>query len=369
VVVGAPDVDEMVEPAGELVVVIRAIAHEIRVFAVALDQDAVLLVAECGGTEPGGAILFVQVTLRIERLERPVDSGFALVVLLVQAALREVPVEVIAEFIQRTTHIVEHGAIAALAEIELAFGGIGIHPLLAVGIEDSLGDIAHIRAAVALLGHLHVLAAQLQIAHHDGIREHVHLHAVVVDVELLVHVVAAELHDARHGIAQRGPSAVADVHGARGIRAHIFQVHLALVAGNIAAAEVGALRAHLAHDILEYGRLQLQVDEARSGDVRALNEVVCRQMIDNRGSDVARCPMSQLRAAQGHGRGPIAIRLVLRTLERRFGHALHRKAAVGDSRLDALLHNLLKLFANLHGSVLLSLFRAPNTSLRTTWRT
>ena len=48
------------------------------------------------------------------------------------------------------------------------------------GFINILGDILHIGAAVAGLGHLHVAAEQLLVAHAHGVAEHVHLVAVVV---------------------------------------------------------------------------------------------------------------------------------------------------------------------------------------------
>ena len=55
---------------------------------------------------------------------------------------------------------------------------------------------------------------KLHIARADGVAEGVHLRAVVVDVELTLDVVTGVVHNAAERVAQRGPAAVADVHGA-----------------------------------------------------------------------------------------------------------------------------------------------------------
>ena len=60
-VVGAPDVDDLVEAPLELVQVVGDVGGEIGVEAVLALDDAVLLVAEGGGFEPLGAVLDVDV--------------------------------------------------------------------------------------------------------------------------------------------------------------------------------------------------------------------------------------------------------------------------------------------------------------------
>ena len=61
VVVGAPDVDELVEAARELLGDIPDVGREIGRFTVRAVDDAVLVVAEVGGPEPGRAVLLEHV--------------------------------------------------------------------------------------------------------------------------------------------------------------------------------------------------------------------------------------------------------------------------------------------------------------------
>ena len=56
VVVGAPDVDEQVEAAGELVAVVGDVGQQVGGLAVGLDEHAVLVVAEVGAAQPDGAV-------------------------------------------------------------------------------------------------------------------------------------------------------------------------------------------------------------------------------------------------------------------------------------------------------------------------
>lgn len=64
---------------------------------------------------------------------------------------------------------------------------------------------------------LAMMSASCHIARADGVAEGVHLRAVVVDVELTLDVVTGVVHNAAKGVAQRGPAAMADVHGADGV--------------------------------------------------------------------------------------------------------------------------------------------------------
>ena len=56
VVVGAPHVDEQVEAPGELVPVVGDVGQQVGVLAVGLDEHPVLVVAEVGRPQPGGAV-------------------------------------------------------------------------------------------------------------------------------------------------------------------------------------------------------------------------------------------------------------------------------------------------------------------------
>ena len=348
VVVGAPDVDEVVETALHLVVVIRHVAHEVRHLAVGLDEHAVLLVAERARLEPGGAVLDVDVALLVHGRKAAVDGALAVLVGLVEAALAEPAVERRAEALGHAMLLGQLVGVGALAEVLHALGRVGIEPLVAVFVDDGLSDVLHVRAGIAGFGHLHVAAEQLLVAHGHRLAEVVHLGAVIVDVELLVHVVAGMAHDARRGVAERGPAAMAHVHGAGGVGRDVLEVDLALALGDLALAEVALLGADGGHHALERRRLQADVDEAGARDLNRLDKVVLRQVVDDDLGDLARVLLGELRRAQSDGGRPVSVALVARTLEGRLRRLVERKRPILARGRHGRVDQLFKLFANLH---------------------
>ena len=71
--VAAPDVNHMIH-ALELIPVIGNIRSKVRVLAIGLDKNAVLVVAQIGRAEPQGAFLLVEITHLVELLEGTVDG-------------------------------------------------------------------------------------------------------------------------------------------------------------------------------------------------------------------------------------------------------------------------------------------------------
>ncbi len=108
VVVGAPDVDDAVEAAVELVLVVGDVGGEVRVVAVGLDEHAVLVVTEVGRAEPHRALVLVDVAGLAQRGDRANDRGLTAGALLVQRALREPHVEVHAHAVQHVLEVLEH---------------------------------------------------------------------------------------------------------------------------------------------------------------------------------------------------------------------------------------------------------------------
>ncbi len=347
-VVGAPQIDEVVEAAHHLVVVVGHVAHEVGGLAVALDEHAVLVVAQIGGAEPQGAVLLVEVALLAHGVQRAGHGALAVLVLHVQGALGEPFVEGGAEAGQNGLLVGQGLLVGHLAEgLQALLVGHG-EPFVAVAVDNLLGDILHIGAAVAGLGHLHVAAEQLLVAHAHRVAEHVHLVAVVVDVVLLVHVVAAVAHDARHGIAERCPTAVAHVEGARGVGRHVFQVHVTLALGHSAATEVLGLIAHLAHHILEHRIRQADIDKAGARDLHGGNHIVGGNVVRDDLRHLAGVLTSELGAAQSDGARPVAVGLVAGSLQGGFGGFRQLQGAVGTGRLDGGVDDRFERFANFH---------------------
>ena len=357
VVVGAPDVDDVVD-ALELIPVIGNVGGEVGVLAIGLDQDAVLVVAQVGGAEPQGTVLGVEVAHLVELLKSAVDGGgaggLALGVLHVQRALGEPTIEVAVNGVAKVAHVVDHLYIAALAEALHALLRIGVDPLIAVGapelgslvddvvaavgvLAQSLGKVVLIRMGlgvlIVLVGNkgvavgdqqlvslvdIHALlgddVGKLHIARADGVAEGVHLRAVVVDVELALNVVTGVIHNTAKGVAQSGPAAMADVHGADGVGGDELDLGLQ-AATDVGLSEVHALLAGLAKDGVLDGNREVEVDEAGACDLDLLDCGVLGHMGNDGLGDLARGAVSQLGGLQGHGGGPLAMRSVSRSLD------------------------------------------------------
>ena len=252
------------------------------------------------------------------------------------------------------THVVDHLYVAALAEALHALLRIGVDPLVTVGapelgglvddvvaavgvLAQSLGKVVLIRMGlgmlVVLVGNkgiavgnqqlvslvdIHALlgddVGKLHIARADGVAEGVHLRAVVVDIELTLDIVTGMVHNAAEGVAQSGPTAMANMHGADGVGGDKLDLGLQ-AAADVGLSEVHALLASLAEDGVLDGDGEVEVDEARAGDLDLLDRGILGHMGNDGLGDLARGAVSQLGGLQGHGGGPLAMRSVSRSLD------------------------------------------------------
>ena len=112
VVVGAPDVDEVVPAPGELVAVVREVVAEIRGGPVGAHQHAIAQVAELGRPEPARAV-GVEYEAAVRRAREHVDD----LVALVQRAFGEPRVEVHADTRQIVADAVDDARYAPLARV------------------------------------------------------------------------------------------------------------------------------------------------------------------------------------------------------------------------------------------------------------
>ena len=302
---------------------------------------------EFGALEPDGPILFVDVALLAHGLDRVIDLALAMLVLHVERALGEPHVEGGAKLVEDAVLFGELEGVGAFAEVQAALVGVGVEPLVAVFVDDGLGDVLHVAAGVAGFGHGHVAAEQLLVAYRHGFAEVVHLNAVVVDVVLFIHAIAGVTKDARRGVAQCGPTAMAHMEGTRGVGGHVLDIDV-IGALDRALAEIGTLFAGFRDDALIGGRSQLDVDEAGAGDVDRGDMVVFRQVVDDGLGDVARGLAGQLGRAQGHGRRPVAVGKIARTLQGSFRYFVQLERMIVDGGLKGALDELFQMFANLH---------------------
>ncbi len=140
--VRAPDVDEVLPPAVDLVLVVREVVAQIGGVAVRLHEHAVALVAEILGPQPRRAVLLVGEARGLQPFEDRGDLAA-----LVQRPLREPGVEVDADATEILPELVHHHLQAPFARLLL---GDVVTPLGA----QALAHLDEIRALVAVLGQL-----------------------------------------------------------------------------------------------------------------------------------------------------------------------------------------------------------------------
>jgi hypothetical protein len=293
VVVGAPDVDHLVEAALELVEVVGDVGGEIGIEAVVALHDAVLLVAEGGGLEPSGAVLEVDVAGLFQLLDGARHHAGV-----VEAALGEPDVEMHAEFLEVGAaigqlfgqHVAmdvgpvfaeqvlageDQGVEAGLVVVSVGHAGqhgFGrMHVAVAVGLLDLFRHLVHVAALVGVGREGQRLVEQRQVTQPGRHGEDVHLAAGIVDVVLARHLVAGEGQQRRQAGAVGGAAAVADMQRAGGIGGNEFDLQAArhpAVAGR-AAPEVAAGGEHGGHHRGARRGRQREVDEAGAGDLGA----------------------------------------------------------------------------------------------------
>ena len=135
VVVGAPDIDDLVETTLEFVEMVGDVGGEIGVQAVFPLYDAVFFIAESGGTEPFGTILHVDVPFFFQQRDATCDQAGV-----VKGFLGEPDFEFDAEFLQIAAAIFQllvecmlvH-IVPVFAEERLGPGDQGVEMGLALG--------------------------------------------------------------------------------------------------------------------------------------------------------------------------------------------------------------------------------------------
>ncbi len=236
-VIGAQDVEQVLEAALALVEVVGDVGGEIGPRAVLPHDHPVLLVAEIGRAEPLGAVLLVDHVVLPQQVERMVDRAAV-----GQAAFGEPAVVANAEFRKVVADV---GEDVREAEIEHARPAIGpqhlaravdnridVHVLVArrrirrqrpeyvgrgpqqrapVLRQELVRDRQQVVAPVAIARELETLAAAFEIPQPDAGREDVHLAAEIVDVVLAVHHVPRRVEQVGDSRAVGGASPVADM--------------------------------------------------------------------------------------------------------------------------------------------------------------
>ncbi len=159
---------------------------------------------------------------------------------------------------------------ADLPQLINSLVGRHLQKTVALFVDNLGGKVDHVSAQVAFGGHFGGAAEPLLVAGVERVAEVVHLAAGVVEIVLSGDVVAAGGHDIGERAAQDGAAPVPDVERPGRVDADELDLH-ALAGAEVDVAEVAAVcqdGVHLAGQPLVF---QGEIDEARRGDVDALD--------------------------------------------------------------------------------------------------
>ena len=373
VVIGTPDVDDLVESAIELVHVIGDIGCEVGSLTILASHHAILFVTEIGRTKPQGAALFINIAIVLQARDRGFDQAFV-----VQRALRKPAVEVDAKGVQVGTYDLDQriqGVIedyAILVFTEQAMGivdqvvdvfflvasgriradvGEGLRrgpmkPLTVFAVQIG-GNIPDIIALVAVAGKIDFLAAEFEVAQPGGGTENMHLPAGIVDVVLSLHVVADEAQQIGQGGAIGGAATMTDVQRPGGIGRNEFDLDVTTLS-DMAATEVFALLQNPVDDRLAGIAGEEEIDESRAGYFDAIDSVGAGNTIGNQLREFTRRHGSRFCQHQRDIRGVIALARLLRRSDldvvaeiwRNLRSLLKLEQSLGDQIIDDLLQQL-----------------------------
>ena len=201
VVVGAPDVDQVVEAAAELLGDVADVGREVGRPAVGPVDHPVLVVAERGRAEPDRAVLLVDVAARAQALDGALDPA-----LVVERALALPDVEVDAEVLEaRLDPRSDRRPVAHRPTIVGGVGALGGRRRRQTSSGSVAGEIRDVVAVIAVLGD------RLAAPEGDDRRPEVaDLRARIVEVVLARHGLAAGLEDPAEQVADERPAGVAD---------------------------------------------------------------------------------------------------------------------------------------------------------------
>ena len=296
VVVGTEDVDDQAA-AFVLLVVVGDVGHEVGRLTVALEEHPVLLVAEVGGTQPGGAVLLVDEPGGAEIVDRlfhrpRVDERL----------LRGPPIE-------PHVHRLEHLALVGLGPFDPPRHRLG----RARHLCRPLGDVV---ALVAVVGQL-----VTRRSGHERRAEQLGLHASVVHVELAVHGPSAAGEEPAQRVAVGRPAGVTGVERTGGIGRDVLDVDRppGTDVGDREPVETGV--DHIDENLVEPRVGEVEVHEPRPGDLhgahvsRGRGREVIHQLLPQLAWVLAR----GLRRRERHVRRPVAVLGIGGTLQRDLG--------------------------------------------------
>ena len=343
--IGAEDVDQVVEAAHPFVVVIGDVGGKVGFGAVLPHDDPVLLVAEVTGLEPGGAVLAIQHAALVEHGQRLVDA-----VVLDQAVFRVPAVEMHTEAgkvvfdvsTYRFERLPPDGVETFLAKQSPGFVDQGLDVGLFVargfvrrhileqgvcvngcrGIDRNLGsDVTDIVATITGARKIELCLPALEPTQPDADAEYVHLASGIVDVILAIHREARGLEQVTDRGAVGGETAVADVQGAGRVCRHELEQHFGRLRGRLASV-VLTLFEHTLELVVESTIDQVEIDETGPGNLDPIQQFRLGQLRDDGFRELARFTAGGLGEAHREVAGKIAVPRVAGTLDRGFEHQL-----------------------------------------------
>ena len=281
VVVGAPNIDDLVKAADrKLIIMIGNVAGKVGVEAVGAAQHVVLeielvdllvllaglselLARNIGGTQPKRALLFIGPAELRQLVHRLGDKTAVM-----QRGLEEPLVKLNAVALEVRLHF---GNIVRKTEVRQRVTAcllIGVKQTVAVFRAVRLGKLADIVAVVAVLRELDGVLAldQLDIARLDALGKLVDLVAEVVDIELTPHIRAGPVEHFRERVAQNAAARIAHVHGAGGVGGDELD-HVFLALETLTAAEIPALALNGGNDVGIPLPAEAEVQKAGTGDL------------------------------------------------------------------------------------------------------
>ena len=318
VMVGAPDVDDRVEAALELVFVVGDVGGEIGGHAVPAHQHLGLHVrTHTGAVDPDGVVLRQQPAPFVQLFH----GGFHLAGI-VERALGEPAVVGDAEAFQRAFDGGQFVFQAVLGQIFFPQLLADVHVFVADLAVELLHQLFEIGAGIAVLRELVVHAAGGEIAAVQSAGEFVDLVARVVDIVFPFHLEAGHIQHGGQGIADGGAPGVAHVQVAGGVGGDEFHLDL-LALAQAAAAEILAFGQHLAGGLVQPVLFHAEIDETGAGDLHFFDGGIAEIYIFGNGlGDVAGRFAAGLGQQHGHVGRVVAVGGFPRAFHRVFGQFL-----------------------------------------------
>ena len=213
-VVGAPDIDQVIESAAEFLGHISDIGREVGRAAVRTDDDAVLVVAEGRRAEPQRAVLFEEMTGGPQTPDRPLHPPIGM-----EGGLGRPDIEVDAETLQAGLDRGSHPECRPVAD-DLVRIGPGRGRLSKDLVGKVPRELTDVQAVITIVGDRLAMSKS-----DDGRPEVRDLAATVVEVVLARDALPARLQDPAQQVADERAARIADGERAGRVGRHEFDVH------------------------------------------------------------------------------------------------------------------------------------------------